>query len=106
MKFQHAICLAYEQEYHGTQKIPSEEAEHTHFGTYTTEGAVSLELADYIRTLGYHAQVQSQRLQRAVHPDVHQCGAGTAWGERTAPDASFRLKGPVDDDHDRRARPV
>ena len=59
VKFQQAICLAYEQEYHGTQKIPSEEAEHTHFGTYTTEGAVSLELADYIRTLGYHAQVHS-----------------------------------------------
>ena len=58
-KFQHAICIAYEQEYEGTQKIPSEEAEHVHFGTYTIEGGLTLTLADYIRTLGYHAQVHS-----------------------------------------------
>ena len=58
-KFPHAICLAYEQEYERTQKIPSEEAEHAHFGTYTVEGKVTLELAGYIRSLGYYAQVHS-----------------------------------------------
>jgi len=58
-KFPHAICLAYEQGYEGTQKIPSEEAEHVHFGTYAIEGQIALDLAAYIRTLGYHAQVHS-----------------------------------------------
>jgi len=59
VKFPNAICLAYEQEYERTQTLPSEESEHAHFGTYLTEGRVALELADHIRTLGYHAQVHS-----------------------------------------------
>ncbi len=59
VKFPHAICLAYEQDYEPTQSAPSLEAEGPHFGTYRIMGAVALELADYIRTLGYHAQVHS-----------------------------------------------
>ena len=35
------------------------DAEFAHFGTYEIEGALLLDLADYIRTLGYHAQVHS-----------------------------------------------
>jgi ferredoxin len=59
VKFPHAICLALEQDYVQTQSLPSMEAEYAHFGTYETEGALLLDLADYIRTLGYRAQVHS-----------------------------------------------
>ncbi len=59
VKYEHAICLAYEQDYVQTQSIPSMEAEYAHFGTYEIEGALALDLADYIRSLGYHAQVHS-----------------------------------------------
>ena len=59
VKFPHAICLAWEQDYEPTQTAPSIEAEGPHHGVYRTMGAVALELADYIRGLGYHAQVHS-----------------------------------------------
>jgi epoxyqueuosine reductase len=59
VKFPHAICLALEQDYEPTQTIPSMWAEGPHYGTYRTMGALALELADYIRSLGYHAQVHS-----------------------------------------------
>lgn len=59
VKFDHAICLALEQDYAQTQTIPSLEAEFTHFGTYETEGALALQLGDYIRSLGYYAQIHS-----------------------------------------------
>lgn len=59
VKYPHAICLAVEQDYAKTQSIPSEEAEHTHFGTYEDLGQWCLDLADYIRSLGYRAQVHS-----------------------------------------------
>ena len=59
VKYEHAICLAWEQDYQQTQTLPSMEAEYAHFGAYEEEGAVALDLADYIRALGYHAQVQS-----------------------------------------------
>jgi ferredoxin len=59
VKYEHTICLALEQDYSLTQTIPSLGAETTHFGTYEIEGALALDLADYIRSLGYHAQVHS-----------------------------------------------
>ena len=58
-RFEHAICLAYEQDYERTQSIPSSFAEYTHFGTYRTMSQLGLMMADYIRSLGYHAQVHS-----------------------------------------------
>ena len=58
-KFRHAICLALEQDYDQTQTIASMEAEYTHYGTYEVEGALGLELAAYIRSLGYRAQIHS-----------------------------------------------
>ena len=58
-KFNHAICLALEQDYYQTQTIPSLEAEFAHFGTYEIAGELALELAEHIRSLGYHAQVHS-----------------------------------------------
>jgi len=59
VKYDHAICLALEQDYVQTQSLPSMDAEFAHFGTYEIEGALLLDLADYIRSLGYHAQIHS-----------------------------------------------
>ncbi len=59
VKYEHAICLALEQDYIQTQSLPSMDAEFAHFGTYEIEGALLLDLADYIRSLGYHAQIHS-----------------------------------------------
>ena len=59
VKFPHAICLAYEQDYEPTQSIPSVPAEIVHSSTYRTEGAAGLELGNYIRSLGFRAQVHS-----------------------------------------------
>ena len=59
VKYDHAICLALEQNYVQTQTIPSLTAEHAHFGTYETEGALVINLAGYIRSLGYRAQIHS-----------------------------------------------
>ena len=58
-KFPNAICLAYEQDYEPTQSAPSIWAEGPHMGTYRIMGVVALDLADYIRSFGYHAQVHS-----------------------------------------------
>ena len=57
VKFDHAICVALEQDYVQTQSLPSMDAEFAHFGTYEIEGALLLDLADYIRSLGYYAQI-------------------------------------------------
>jgi epoxyqueuosine reductase len=57
--YPHAVCLAYEQDFEPTQTIPSIDAEIVHSSTYRTEGAAGLELGNYIRSLGYHAQVHS-----------------------------------------------
>lgn len=59
VKYEHAVCLALEQDYVQTQSLPSMDAEFAHFGTYEIEGALLLDLADYIRSLGYHAQIHS-----------------------------------------------
>jgi ferredoxin len=66
-KFEHAICVALEQNYVQTQSLPSMDAEFAHFGTYEIEGAIALDLADYIRSLGYHAQVHSPNDNSAVY---------------------------------------
>ena len=57
VKFPHVICLAYEQDFEPTQTIPSVDAEIVHSSTYRTQAAAALELANYIRGNGYHAQV-------------------------------------------------
>ncbi|MBI3326291.1 MAG: hypothetical protein HYZ81_06270 [Nitrospinae bacterium] len=76
-RYDHAICLAMEQDYEATQTIPSMAAEHTHFGVYRVEGKVGLELADWIRSLGYHAQVHSPNDNSAAYiPMFVQAGLG------------------------------
>ncbi|MCY4366674.1 MAG: hypothetical protein OXE17_10695, partial [Chloroflexi bacterium] len=59
VKFPHVVCLAYEQDFEPTQTIPSVDAEIVHSSTYRTEGAAGLELGNFIRSLGYRAQVHS-----------------------------------------------
>ena len=53
----HAICLALEQDYAATQTIPSLEGEAAHGEAYERQGALTRELVDYIRSLGYRCQV-------------------------------------------------
>ena len=59
VKFPNAICLAIEQDYERTQTLPSVPAEIAHSGTYRLSSGGAMELADYIRSLGYHAQVHN-----------------------------------------------
>ncbi len=59
VKYEHVICMAYEQDFEPTQTIPSISAEIVHSSTYRTEGAASLELCKFINELGYRAQVHS-----------------------------------------------
>jgi NAD-dependent dihydropyrimidine dehydrogenase PreA subunit len=58
-KYQHAICLAVEQDYRKTQTGPDLEAEKARFETYEIQMNMCLELADYVRPRGCHAQVLS-----------------------------------------------
>jgi Pyruvate/2-oxoacid:ferredoxin oxidoreductase delta subunit len=77
VKYQHVICLAVEQDYYSTQTIPSLEGEFAHFGTYEIEGALALDLADFIRSQGYHAQVHSPNDNSGVYiPMFVQAGLG------------------------------
>ncbi len=77
VKYEHAICLALEQDYWQTQTIPSMEAEFAHFGTYEVEGALALDLADFIRDLGYRAQIHSPNDNSAAYiPMFVEAGLG------------------------------
>lgn len=77
VKYEHAICLALEQDYWQTQTIPSMQAEFAHFGTYEEEGAYALELAEFIRSLGYGAQIHSPNDNSAAYiPMFVEAGLG------------------------------
>ena len=65
VKYPHAICLAYEAGFESTQSLPSTTAEIGRTGSYRIETAKGLELAEYILSLGYHAQ--------AHNPNDHIC---------------------------------
>ena len=56
-KFEHAICLALEQDYVQTQSGPGMEADRARFETYEAQQARCMDVADYIRSRGYHAQI-------------------------------------------------
>ncbi|CAI8007839.1 3-chloro-4-hydroxyphenylacetate reductive dehalogenase [Geodia barretti] len=56
-KYEHAICLALEQDYVGTQTGPSPESDIARFETYEVEQELCLKMCDYLRSRGYHAQV-------------------------------------------------
>jgi ferredoxin len=95
IKYPHAICLALEQNYVQTQSLPSMDAEFAHFGTYEIEGALLLDLADYIRTLGYHAQVHSPNDNSAPYiPMFVSAGLGSlgANGQLLSPHFGSRAR--------------
>jgi len=62
----HAICVALEQDYYKTQTIPSMLGEETHFGTYFNQGGLTMELTDFIRSLGYRAKAHRFVVSDAV----------------------------------------
>ena len=75
--YPHALCVALEQPFSETQMIPSEPAEAGAFATYRRGGQMALDLADYIRSLGYHAQIQSfAEAASAVIPMFVAAGLG------------------------------
>jgi len=69
--YPHFVALAYEQDFEPTQTIPSVDAEIVHSSTYRTEGAAALELGNFIRTLGYHAQVMGSGDSVTVYKPLH-----------------------------------
>ena len=77
VKFEHAICLAYEQDYRQTQTIPSMEAEYAHYGAYEDENRLAIVLSEFIRTKGYHAQIHSPNDNSAPYiPMFVEAGLG------------------------------
>ena len=77
VKFEHAICLAYEQDYRQTQTIPSMEAEYAHYGAYEDENKLAIILSEFIRTKGYHAQIHSPNDNSAPYiPMFVEAGLG------------------------------
>ena len=58
-KYEHVICLALEQDYVQTQSLPAWTPSLPTSARTRWKGHCLLDLADYIRTLGYHAQVHS-----------------------------------------------
>ena len=112
VKYEHAICLALEQDYNQTQTIPSLEGEHAHYGTYETKAEMVKDLTDYIRSLGYHAQMHIDSADSAAYiPMFVSAGLGQlgANGQLLSPhfgsrarlaivttDAPVTYDGPVD----------
>jgi len=95
VKFDHAICVALEQDYVQTQSLPSMDAEFAHFGTYEIEGALLLDLADYIRSLGYRAQIHSPNDNSAAYiPMFVAAGLGSlgANGQLLSPHFGSRAR--------------
>ena len=77
IKFPHVICLATEQDYERTETLPSISAEIAHSGTYRISSGGAMELADYVRSLGYHAQVHHPSyITAAVIPMFVEAGLG------------------------------
>ncbi|MBI3325393.1 MAG: hypothetical protein HYZ81_01645 [Nitrospinae bacterium] len=73
----HAICLALEQAYEDTQTAPSGPAEAAALATYRREGEAALRLGDFIRSLGYRAQIHSPNdASCVVIPMCVQAGLG------------------------------
>ena len=105
IKFPHAICLAYEQDFEPTQTIPSIDAEIVHSSTYRTEGAAGLEIAKFIQGLRLPgAGSQPQRQHRALHPDDGRCRHWLPGRLRIPAHPARRLPLPHHDHHHRRQR--
>ena len=95
VKYPNAVCLALEQDFEETQSAPSMAAEHGHYGTYETQAPMGLELCDYIRSLGYHAQVHGpSNHSAATIPMFVAAGLGQlgANGQLLTPHAGARCR--------------
>ena len=93
--YAHAVCMAMEQDYETAQMIPSPPSEKEVYATYRREGAAALELADYIRSLGYHAQIQDTvGGSSAVLPMFVEAGLGQmgAMGYLLSPHFGSRVR--------------
>jgi len=95
VKYPNAICLALEQDYEETQTAPSMAAEHGHYGTYEVQAPMGLRMVDYIRSLGYHAQLHgpsnhsSATIPMFVAAGLGQLGAN---GQLLTPHAGARCR--------------
>ncbi len=95
VKFGNAICLALEQDFEETQSAPSMAAEHGHYGTYEIQAPMGLEMAEYIRSLGYGAQVHGpSNHSAATIPMFVAAGLGQlgANGQLLTPHAGARCR--------------
>ena len=95
VKFGNAICLALEQDFEETQSAPSMAAEHGHYGTYEIQAPMGLEMVDYIRSLGYGAQVHGpSNHSAATIPMFVAAGLGQlgANGQLLTPHAGARCR--------------
>ena len=95
VKFAHAICLALEQDYAETQTAPSMAAEHGHYGTYEKQAPLGLQMVDFIRSLGYQAQVHGpSNHSSATIPMFVQAGLGQlgANGQLLTPESGARCR--------------
>ena len=73
--YPHALCVAYPQEYELTQAIPGPSGEFAQSGAGRMRSTAGLELGNYIRSLGYHAQVMTEN-PGAVIPMFVAAGVG------------------------------
>jgi Pyruvate/2-oxoacid:ferredoxin oxidoreductase delta subunit len=93
--YPHFVALAYEQDFEPTQTIPSVDAEIVHSSTYRTEGAAALELGNFIRTLGYHAQVMGSGDSTSPYKPLHVAaglGQQGACGYLLSPHVGNRMR--------------
>ena len=95
VKYTHAICLALEQDFVETQSAPSMAAEHGHYGTYEIQAPLGLKMVDFIRSLGYQAQVHGpSNHSAATIPMFVAAGLGQlgANGQLLTPHAGARCR--------------
>ena len=95
VKYPNAVCLALEQDYEETQTAPSMAAEHGHYGTYEVQAPMGLRMVDYIRSLGYHAQLHGpSNHSAATIPMFVAAGLGQlgANGQLLTPHAGARCR--------------
>ena len=102
VKFGNAICLALEQDFEETQSAPSMAAEHGHYGTYEIQAPMGLEMVDFIRSLGYQAQVHGpSNHSAATIPMFVAAGLGQLGRQRAVAHPTRRRPVPVADHHHR-----
>jgi hypothetical protein len=102
VKYEHAICLALEQDFVQTQSAPSMDAEHGYYRTYEIQAPLGWQLAEYIRSLDYHAQMHGpSNHSAATIPMFVQAGLGQlgANGQLLTPHAgcAYRTHGSLQD---------